>query len=103
MTRIASALAAFSALMASFAPSAVLAEDNANLCGQRVEIVSKLSEHYKEQPQAVGMVDQNAVLEVFVSNNGTWTIIATGTDGKSCVLSSGDGWQATNFVAGKDA
>ncbi len=98
MIRIALATAA---LAATLLPAGAYAGDN--LCGVRTEIVSKLSQHYKEQPSAVGMVDKNAVLEVFVSNDGTWTIIATGTDGNSCVLSSGDGWQATNFVAGKDA
>lgn len=74
-----------------------------SLCGTRNAIVSKLAEHYQEAPQAVGVVDKDAVLEVFVSNNGTWTILATGTDGNSCVLSSGEGWQSTTFVAGKDA
>ena len=74
-----------------------------SLCGTRNAIVSKLAEHYQEAPQAVGVVDKDAVLEVFVSNNGTWTILATGTDGNSCVLSSGEGWQSTTMVAGKDA
>ncbi|MBE7184605.1 MAG: hypothetical protein INR68_09390 [Methylobacterium mesophilicum] len=101
MSRIALGLAAIASVGAAFLPSAAPAAEN--LCGARVEIVSKLSQNYKEQPSAVGMVDKNAVLEVFVSDSGTWTIIATGTDGNSCVLSSGDGWQAKNFVAGKDA
>ena len=103
MTRIALGLAAIASAAAAFLPASASAQDATNLCGARVEIVSKLSQHYKEQPSAVGMVDKNAVLEVFVSDTGTWTIIATGTDGNSCVLSSGEGWQATNFVLGKDA
>ena len=39
---------------------------------------------------------------VFVSGNGTWTIIATGTDGKSCLLSAGKDWQGQGFVKGLD-
>lgn len=101
MSRIAIAFAAFASLVAAVAPAS--AADGQNLCGARVDIVSKLSSHYKELPAAVGMVDKNAVLEIFVSNDGTWTIIATGTDGNSCVLSSGEGWESTNLAAGKDA
>lgn len=109
MTRLAAAFAAFACAAAASLP--VSAADltqastgtSQNLCGARNEIVTKLSSHYRELPTAVGMVDKNAVLEIFVSDNGTWTIIATGTDGNSCVLSSGEGWQSTTMVAGKDA
>jgi hypothetical protein len=105
MPRFALAFAAVATLgfasVPAFAPA--FADEAQNLCGARNEIVTKLSSHYQEQPTAVGMVDKNAVLEVFVSDNGTWTIIATGTDGNSCVLSSGEGWQSTTLVAGKDA
>ena len=68
-------------------------------CGERTDIVRKLSHDFKEAPQSVGMVNNQAVIEVFVSEKGSWTIIASGTDGKSCVLSAGDGWQ-TDALAG---
>lgn len=73
------------------------------LCGDREEIVRSLTEQFKESPQAVGVVDENAVLEIFVSAAGTWTIIATGTDGSSCLVSSGEGWDSKTMVAGYDA
>jgi hypothetical protein len=74
-----------------------------NTCGARNDIVQKLSAQFQEAPQAVGVVDKSAVLEVFVSDAGTWTIIATGTDGNSCILSAGEGWQSKDFVAGRNA
>jgi len=67
-----------------------------NTCGARNEIVQKLSTQFQEAPQSVGVVDKSAVLEVFVSDAGTWTILATGTDGNSCILSAGEGWQSRN-------
>lgn len=73
------------------------------LCGNRDEIVRSLTEQFKESAQAVGVVDKNAVLEIFVSPAGTWTIIATGTDGNSCLVSSGEGWDSKTMVAGYDA
>ncbi len=33
-------------------------------------------------------------MEIFVSPAGTWTILATGTDGLSCVLAVGEGFDA---------
>ncbi len=72
-------------------------------CGTRAEIVKKLSEEFKEAPQSVGVVNQDAVVEVFVSENGSWTIIASGTDGKSCVLSSGEDWETNVLAALPDA
>ena len=72
-------------------------------CGTRDEIVKKLSEEYKETPQSVGLVNQDAVVEVFVSEKGSWTIIASGTDGKSCILSSGEGWETNLLAALPDA
>jgi hypothetical protein len=70
-------------------------------CGPRADIVTELSRLFQEAPNAVGQVNGNAVIEVFVSDKGTWTIIATSADGKSCVLSAGDGWESTTFVVGK--
>jgi len=81
----------------------VQAQPGGTLCGNRDEIVRSLSEQFKEAPQAVGVVDKNAVLEIFVSPVGTWTIIATGTDGNSCLVSSGEGWDSKTIVAGYDA
>lgn len=74
-----------------------------NMCGERERIVGELEQHFQESATAVGMVDDNAVVEVFVSQTGTWTIIATGTDGMSCVLSAGEGWESTTLIRGVDA
>ncbi len=63
-----------------------------NLCGQREQMVRDLDREFREQPLASGLVDQNAVMEIFVSPGGTWTILATGTDGLSCVMAVGEGF-----------
>ena len=73
------------------------------VCGERLEMVKALEQQVREQPQAVGQVDKNAVIEVFVSQTGTWTILATGTDGMSCLVASGDGWDSQKLVIGVDA
>lgn len=72
-------------------------------CGKRTEIVAKLAADFKEKSMAVGRVDESAVVEVFVSTDGTWTILATGTDGNSCVVSAGEGWDSKILIRGEDA
>jgi hypothetical protein len=62
-------------------------------CAERGEMVKSLSDKFKENPAAVGQINGSAVIEVFVSEKGSWTILATGTDGKSCVLSAGEGFE----------
>lgn len=76
---------------------------NMNMCSDRTHIVSELEQQFNENVTAVGMVDQNAVVEIFVSDSGSWTILATGTDGKSCIISAGEGWESTQMVRGTDA
>lgn len=64
-----------------------------NFCANRAEMVKSLADKFNENPTAVGQINGDAVIEVFVSQKGSWTILATGTDGKSCVLSAGEGFE----------
>ncbi|WP_274626924.1 hypothetical protein [Arvimicrobium flavum] len=93
------AAASLAGLVLSFPAAA----QQPNLCGVRGDIVAKLSKDFRESPMAVGMVDNSAVLEVFVSDTGTWTILATRTDGTSCIVSAGEGWESKTLIAGRDA
>lgn len=74
---------------------------SANFCADRNEMVKSLAEQFKENPAAVGLINPSAVIEVFVSQDGSWTILATGTDGKSCVLSAGVGWETKQLALGE--
>ncbi len=73
------------------------------VCGVRNDMVKALHEQFREEPQAMGIVDKEAVIEVFVSHTGTWTILATGTDGNSCLVASGEGWDSQKMIIGVDA
>lgn len=73
------------------------------ICGQRAEIVQSLADQFHERPQAVGVVDKEAVMELFVSESGSWTMLATGTDGISCLVSSGEAWETKSAVIGVGA
>ncbi|MCO5161933.1 MAG: hypothetical protein M9939_12395 [Mesorhizobium sp.] len=71
-------------------------------CGPRDEIVAQLGTIFQEAPSGMGLIDPTAVVEVFVSESGTFTILASGTDGTSCILASGEGWDGAILAAGRD-
>ncbi len=96
-------LATAAALIAVPLLASMPASSQEDFCGDRALMVQKLASEFKENPMAVGMVDQSAVLEIFVSDEGTWTILATDTGGMSCVLSAGEGWQSQSLVIGAGA
>ncbi len=108
MTRIATIFATAVAgfLLVSAAPA--VSTDPApavstDFCGTRADIVKSLAEQFSESPTAVGMINGNAVIEVFASDDGSWTILATSTDGNSCVLSAGEGWEINPAALGEGA
>lgn len=64
------------------------------MCSTRDQMVRMLAQTFQEAPTAIGMVDRDAVVEIFVSpDQGTWTILASDPAGNSCIISAGEGWQ----------
>jgi hypothetical protein len=62
-------------------------------CAPRAEMVATLNQTFSESHQALGFLSPSLLLEVFVSDGGGFTIVVTGTDGVSCVLAVGVGWE----------
>lgn len=78
----------------------VQAQQSQPACGPRSEVVGTLERKYHEVPVASGMMPTGLLMEILASPEGTWTIIVTHPQGRSCVFSAGDGWSAD---APKDA
>lgn len=76
-------------------------------CGPRGAIVDQLGSRYQETRRAVGIASNNAVLEIFASDDsGSFTILVTLPDGQSCLLASGESFEALSEplpTAGKGA
>lgn len=66
----------------------------AEQCAPRADMIKALGEKFRENPTALGVVNPNVIVEVFVSDQGTWTILASDTGGQSCVVSVGEGWES---------
>ncbi|MBJ3774120.1 hypothetical protein [Acuticoccus mangrovi] len=85
------------ALLALFATVAVASPfDVANaaqtLCKDRKEIVDLLSRRFGETQRSFGLQNDRKVLELYASENGTWTALVTLPSGRSCVVAAGEAW-----------
>lgn len=59
-------------------------------CGPRDVVISRLAETYGETRHSIGLGSNNAVMELFASDEtGTWTITVTSTNGVTCLVASG--------------
>lgn len=64
------------------------------ICAPRAALVEKLKSEFNEEPQSVGVTHSGGLFEVLSSESGTWTVLATGPNGVSCLVLSGDGWMS---------
>jgi hypothetical protein len=71
----------------------------AEQCAARADMIKALGEKFQENPTALGVVNPNVIVEVFVSDQGSWTILASDTRGQSCVVSVGEGWESAMKTA----
>ena len=62
-------------------------------CGKRDDVVKLLDSKYQEQLTGFGVAGQSNIVEVYVSKNGSFTILATTTDGTTCIIAAGQSWE----------
>ena len=82
----------------------ILATHNAHAqpaqCALRPDVLAALATKYGEARRGIGIAGQNAVMELFVNPaTGTWTILVTTPDGKTCLIASGSDFEATRDPA----
>ncbi|MDG4878914.1 hypothetical protein P9273_27940 [Mesorhizobium sp. WSM4935] len=94
MTRFVVAMLAAAAMTAGAAPASAAAQ-----CAARADIIKALGDKFHETEAGRGLINPNVVLEIFVSEQGSWTVLASDTKGQSCVLSVGEGWDSPTITA----
>ena len=63
------------------------------LCGPQNKLTDLLKQRFGETRQAVGVsTDARRIVELFMAPDGSWTIVATDTRGRSCIVLAGEGW-----------
>ena len=66
---------------------------SATMCGERDQLRGQLTQKYKETSRGLGISTGNKVIELYTSHTGTWTILLTDAQGKTCVIAVGEAWQ----------
>ncbi len=62
-------------------------------CAPRDVVLHRLSEGFGETRQSIGLGANNAVVELFASDTGSWTIIVTFPNGSTCLVASGQAFE----------
>ena len=65
------------------------------VCGDRSKMVGYLDRDYQESRSGLGLASNGAVVELYTAKTGTWTMLMTAPDGRTCVMGSGEGWEQT--------
>ena len=65
----------------------------ATACGSHDALTKSLSTKFKEARRVMGVVNGRAVMEIFMSPQGSWTVLVTDTTGTACVIATGHDWQ----------
>ena len=88
------------------ADMAAAQQATARNCGQRDRIVASLADRYGETRQSIGLGAKNQVIETWASDEtGTWTITVTHPNGLTCLMASGQAFEAVDeaLALGEDA
>ena len=71
-------------------------------CAPRADAVAKLAAGYGEVQAGIGLgAGGRSVVELYVSESGSFTILVTQPNGLACIAAAGDGWQAIAAAAGE--
>lgn len=90
------------ALIAGIAYAALVAfpASAQTVCGDHKEIADRLAADHSESRVGIGLEKDGGVIEIFASRRGSWTILVTFPDGQTCVVGSGEAWEATTTPVG---
>ncbi len=73
-------------------------------CGDRADVLAQLEAKFKERPRARGMTRGGAVVELLVSDDGSFTILLTLPSSRTCLQATGEDWEdLPRPPPGKDA
>ena len=73
-----------------------------NVCELRTRAVGALEAQFKERVSGRGLAANGGrMVELFVSKSGSWTILSTDAQGRSCLVAEGQYWQGITQVGGE--
>lgn len=71
-------------------------------CFEREDALARLQNQYGEDVIARGLTSEGKeMVELLASEDGTWTILVTNTDGQTCMVGSGEAWTKVDLIKGE--
>jgi hypothetical protein len=61
------------------------------MCGERAVVVGLLKQQYGEEQEDASLQSDQALVELFASERGTWSILLSSPNGTSCIVAAGNG------------
>ena len=75
----------------------------AALCADHEQITKRLADGYGETRQSIALDQNNALVETFANTeSGSWTTVITMPGGPSCLVASGEYYQAVDETLPND-
>ena len=72
------------------------------ICTPHDKAVSQLEKQFDEQVAGRGLAENGKrMLELFVSEKGSWTLLTSDARGRSCVMASGESWHGVKRLVGE--
>ncbi len=94
----------FSLIAASVLFLSVSSANAQQFCAPRDKAVVQLKKQFGELVSGRGLaVNGKRMIELFVSEKGSWTVLISDPKGLSCVVTSGENWQGIKVVFGQPA
>ncbi len=92
-------LIAASALFLSAAPA-----NAEQFCAPRDTAALQLEKQFGDSVSGRGLAaNGKRMIELLVSEKGSWTVLISDPNGRSCVMSSGENWQGIKVLVGDPA
>lgn len=63
------------------------------ICATHENIAAGLKQNFGEEVQAIGITRVGALIEIYTSPHGTWTVVLTIPNGPSCLIADGADFQ----------
>lgn len=63
------------------------------VCGSHNTVTDNLKNAYAEAPISMGVTTSGGIIEVFASEEGSWTLVITQPNGVSCLIAVGQDWE----------
>jgi hypothetical protein len=93
--------AAVAAIMV-VAPFVLTPPATADPCGPHKELGKYLADHNSERHRGWGLIHDGRLLEIFISEKGTWTVLVSLPTGMSCIVFEGTDWQGKSLTVGPE-